>query len=186
MAPLVKIYPRLFPWNSGPLRTHPVLEHWKQKRRRSVDRRASERTNDDWLVGQVRGGKGKTLSQKDAKRASERANCVCQPWQVVARRKAPAVYKDRPEAIFDPRSSLSASSRDPELQCALPVRASPWVDHLGSTRIFLKSPLPSLDERSLSTAGQPVRQASNGWMDRGWERRGEVERTAVSRRMKSA
>lgn len=167
MAPLVKIYPRLFPWNSGPLRT-PGPGTLGQKRRRSVDRRASERASkraSDRLVGQVRGGKGRTLSQKDAKqRASERAS-ECVPTVAVAGSCTPESIgctktDPKPFLIHDP---LSASSRDPELQCVLPVRASPWVDHLGSARIFLQS--STLSRWMISFYGGPARTAAFKRMD---------------------
>lgn len=138
MAPLVKIYPRLFPWNSGPLRT-PGPGTLGQKRRRSVDRRASERASER-LVGQVK--------VKLSRKSSERANCVCQPWQVVARRKASAVQRTDPKPflIHDPLSlslSLSASSRDPRITMCAP-RARFTVG--GPAREFFLNRLPSLDE----------------------------------------
>lgn len=179
MAPLVKIYPRLFPWNSGPLRT-PGPGTLGQKRRRSVDRRASERASkraSDRLVGQVRGGKGRTLSQKDAKqRASERAS-VCQPWpwQVVARRKASAVQRPTRSHFWSTILSLLPAETPNYNVC------SPCALHRGWTtsalREFFFNRLPSLDEWSLSTAGQPERQPSNGWMDRGreWRRGGRED-----------
>ena len=138
MAPLVKIYPRLFPWNSGPLRT-PGPGTLGQKRRRSVDRRASERVSEraSWLARYV---VVKVELSRKRTRSSERAS-ECVPTVAVAGSCTPESIgctktDPKPFLIHDP---LSASSRDPELQCVLPVRASPWVDHLGSARIFLQS-----------------------------------------------